>query len=171
MILKKTDKSTRPVIRLVLSPADWSIELVSILLIAWIFGEVIYRYPALPSVIPSHFNLKGEIDNYGNKNFLWFLPALSVVLYVVLTFINRIPHTFNYLVTITAQNAPKQYLLATRMIRIMKLLIIAMLLYISHKIIHTAIQPQGGPQLWLLPIFLGSLMVNILIYLILSSKK
>ncbi|MFN4007134.1 MAG: SdpI family protein [Chitinophagaceae bacterium] len=35
-----------------------------------------YRYPSMPTTIPMHYNLQGEIDRWGNKSEMWFAVSL-----------------------------------------------------------------------------------------------
>jgi uncharacterized membrane protein len=41
-------------------------------------------YPSLPQQIPTHWNIKGEIDGYGNKDWALFLLPGTMVLLVLL---------------------------------------------------------------------------------------
>jgi uncharacterized membrane protein len=51
----------------------------TVILLLVILIPVIYTltvYPSLPDTIPTHFNLEGKPDAYGNKNNLWFVVLL-----------------------------------------------------------------------------------------------
>lgn len=98
-------------------------------------------YGDLPDSIPQHFNAAGEVDRYGSKASLWFLPGMGVFLYVLLTVLNRWPHIFNYPVKITAENAEKQYRMATRLLRILKTVILFLFAVITWGVIRGA---MGG---------------------------
>jgi len=114
-------------------------------------------YDELPDIIPRHFNGAGEVDGYGPKSSLWALPAVGLGLYILLTLINRWPHIFNYPVAITADNAEKQYRLATRLIRIIKAAIMILFAVITWSVIQMAIAAKSilGPVF--LAIIMGSL--------------
>jgi uncharacterized membrane protein len=90
----------RPVISLGLSPALLAVELAGAF------------WGALPDRIPIHFALGGLADAWGDKVAIWMLPALATIIFAVLTAVSRYPHTFNYRVRITQENARQQYLLA-----------------------------------------------------------
>lgn len=69
------------------------IYLAWILFIAfWIF--TIYSYYIFPESIPVHFNLKGEVDRYGNKSTNFLLLAINTFVFVVFTFAKKIPAKF-----------------------------------------------------------------------------
>ncbi len=45
-----------------------------------------YFYPLLPDLIPSHWNVYGEVDGWMNKSFaIWFFPVLIAALYALLS--------------------------------------------------------------------------------------
>ena len=64
-----------------------------LLLFCWL--TVIRSYPALPPVIPMHFDAAGRPDNWGAKGGIWVLPVLASLLYGLFTllhlFADRLP--------------------------------------------------------------------------------
>lgn len=101
----------RPVISLGLSPADLAVELAGAIAILVSILLIIQFWGVLPDRIPIHFGLGGQPDALGDKVMIWMLPAVAAIIFVVLTAVSRYPHTFNYPVRITEQNARRQYLL------------------------------------------------------------
>jgi len=83
-------------------------------------GTVIYKWSVLPNLIPTHFGVSGLADDWSSKRWLLALPAISFVLYAILTWLGRYPHKFNYLWQITERNAQRQYYLATSVVDILK---------------------------------------------------
>lgn len=79
------------------------------------------RYPELPEQIPTHFNGKGVADGYGARWTLFLLPLISLVMSVGLFFLARFPHQFNYLTTITEENASFEYKKARIMVRLLNM--------------------------------------------------
>jgi uncharacterized membrane protein len=69
----------------------------------------------LPELIPIHFNFAGVPDGWGAKLWLVATPLVSVVMWASIALLSRIPHQFNYLWPITAENALRQYRLARTM--------------------------------------------------------
>ena len=53
------------------------------------FGYAFYLYPSLPNTIPTHFNLEGEADAWGDKETIYLLPAImgftSLMTYLLLS--------------------------------------------------------------------------------------
>lgn len=55
-------------------------------------------YPHMPDQIPIHWNINGEVDNYGSRLFgTFFLPALNILLYVMFLIMPKFdPKRANY---------------------------------------------------------------------------
>lgn len=47
-------------------------------------------YPYLPELVPGHWNVKGEVDRYQNKIWVFFTAALPLLLYLLMTFLPQI---------------------------------------------------------------------------------
>ncbi len=161
----------RPLTRPEYEPVDWLLEILALLTLFSFLGYVIYIYQQLPDIIPTHFNAAGLADDYGGKNDIWMLPGVTVLLYFMLTLVNFIPHKFNYPTKITPQNAVRQYALATRLIRILKVVIMVMFFYIGYATVSVSYGKSSGIGVWFIPVFLGFVFIPMIIYFIRSSKK
>ncbi|MCC1484509.1 DUF1648 domain-containing protein [Winogradskyella immobilis] len=130
--------NNRPKIKIPLQTIDIAIELVSITLLILMWLHVILEYNNLPDTIASHFNSSGQLDNYSSKLFVWLMPCLATLMYGGLFYLNRFPHLYNYMVNITEHNAFKHYQFSTRVLRIVNMLCMLLLAYISYHIITVA---------------------------------
>lgn len=125
-----------PKIKLKWSNSDYWLEALSLmpLLLSLLYlGD---NYSVLPDIVPTHYNLNGKVDAIGHKNHLWLLYFVFFMLYVLMTWVNRYPHRFNYLVPITEVNTKQQYTSYTKMMRILKLIvsvILGTILFVSIK--------------------------------------
>lgn len=128
-------------------------------------------YEALPDKIPMHFNAKGEADRYGNKGELWILSFIGWGLLVLLWGISKMPHTFNYTVKITPENAVKQYSWSVKLMRVLAAIIGFGLVFIIWEIIKTAIGQNEGLNPFFLPTFVGAIFVAIGYFLGKSVKN
>lgn len=115
---------TRPKIKLPLSPFDKILEITGkcVIMLLWILSIVAFF--KMPDTVPTHFNASGQADNFGNKGTIFILPVIATIIFMGLTALNRYPHVFNYMTTITEENALHQYTIATRMLRVLKLMIV-----------------------------------------------
>jgi uncharacterized membrane protein len=128
-------------------------------------------YSHLPERIPVHFNAAGEPDEYGEKGMIWLLPVISILTYLLMTIINRFPHTFNYLVNITEANARYHYRTATRMIRTLKAVMMALLAYIHYATIQMALGKMQGLGNGFMVVFLAAIFATIGFFMWKSMKK
>jgi uncharacterized membrane protein len=163
-------ENSRPRFKPKLSLLDWIVESMAIFITTCQWIHLLIEFPRLPTPIPIHYDFLGHADAYGSKSTLLFIPILSSVIAVLLTWLNRFPHAFNYPMPITATNASQQYLLATRLVRILKLIIMILFTAIETHSIQLA---QHQPSHW--QFVFTSLILTIVIapfvYLIISTGK
>lgn len=60
-----------------------------LLLFIWIFTGV--HYASLPEIIPTHFDLQGNIDGEDHKRIVWLLPSLATFIFFIFFAISRDP--------------------------------------------------------------------------------
>lgn len=137
----------RPKIEILLTRFDWALEAIAFLIWSGGLLFLILNFETTPNQIPTHFDHTGAPTTSGSKNSLWVLAAISTSLYVLLTVVARFPASFNYPVEITPQNAERQYTLAIRMIRILKIIVLMIFIYIH--LASTLTSQLGG---WFLPV-------------------
>lgn len=161
----------RPKISLTPSAVDRKTDLAAKLLLIFIWAFTVYIFFKLPAIIPIHFNAAGKADSYGSKLTLLILPLLATVIYFGLTTLNKYPHIFNYMTTITEANAVYQYSIATRMLRFLKL---GILLIFSLLIVFIYLNSKGvvnGLGSWFLPVTLALVLIPVVVFTGLSLKK
>lgn len=138
------NKSKRPVLKIPRSPLENVTEVLAVLGILANVLILIYYWPALPDVIPTHFGISGEADGWGSKNTLFLLVGTNVGLYVMMTVLNFFPHTFNYLVEITEKNARAQYANARLMMNFMKVELVYLFAYVTWGTVQAALGNASG---------------------------
>lgn len=162
---------SRPKLKLKLSTTDKILEALGWGSVLIIWGLTITNFSNLPDTIPIHYNGAGQADGFGDKSNILGLPIIATILFLGLTVLNRFPHIFNYTTEITKNNALQQYTYATRMLRILKLIVVIIFgLIVLQTIRHVngQISGLGG---WFLPLTFGLTFIPILYYLIKSSQS
>ena len=101
----------RPVISLGLSPVVVVVEVLAAIGLLLAVLPIVKFWAVLPARIPIHFGLGGLPDAWADKVTIWMMPAVAAIIFAVLTAVSRYPHTFNYPIAITSENARRQYLL------------------------------------------------------------
>ena len=61
--------------------------IIAILLIAIAAGAAAWLYPSLPEQIPTHWNIRGEVDGYGGKWTLFLFPVMMAGMLVLFYFL------------------------------------------------------------------------------------
>lgn len=154
----------RPKIKIESQTGDNLLEIGAIAALIFTITYVIINYAQMPARIPTHFNFSGQVDGYGDKSSLLFLPVVPVFLYTLFTIINRYPHVFNYPVKITQENAAIQYELGTRLMRSVKFIIMALFASLSYEIIGSTYAHATTSSWWMLPVEIAVLFVVIGVY-------
>ncbi|WP_339206773.1 DUF1648 domain-containing protein [Paenibacillus sp. FSL K6-3182] len=143
---------------------------ISVLLLLSSVIYLIVKWPDLPQTIAIHFNGRGEADGWGSKAALVILPIISFLLFAGLALLRKIPHEFNYMTTITEQNAPYQYKTSILLLSWIKLEIVALFAYVQWAAIQVASGGASKLGIWLLPVILVILIGTIVFY-VMKSKK
>jgi uncharacterized membrane protein len=163
--------TSRPKIKLTLTKLDWIVEIVALAFLIILIALPIVSFDKLPEIIPTHFNGAGEPDGYGSRSTLWILPLTSVFMYTLMTVLEAFPQIYNYPVEITEENAPAQYRIATRLIRILKTVIMVIFSFISFQTIRTATGGAAGLGKVFLPVFLLLTFGVVLFYIVQSLNN
>jgi uncharacterized membrane protein len=158
----------QPKIKVPFTNLDLVLEIFAFIIIIYLWLFIIYELPKLPARIPLHFDLSGKADRIGSKTDLYWIPVITSVLYIGLSVLNLFPHKFNYLVTITENNALKQYRLATRLIRTLKVLVNMVFGWVITIVIRSANGTLFYPYEGILVIL--SIFIPVIVYLIAASR-
>ncbi len=158
----------RPKIKIIPSASDRLLESVGLCLLIVLWALAITSYIGSPQIVPVHFNGSGNADGFGYKISMLLLPLIPTGIYFLLGLVNKYPHVFNYPVTITEENAVKQYTIATKMIRALKTVILLVFIIIGLFSFFTAIQLTDGLGPWIIP-FISLLLLSPTAYYIYRS--
>ena len=111
-------------IKLELTKVDMASEIISWVLIIFIWILTITNYLNFPDIIATHYNDAVNADELVEKWIIFTLPLVVTVLFVGMSILNKFPHIYNYPINITKENAFTQYTNATRLIRYLKLIVV-----------------------------------------------
>lgn len=150
---------------------DYFLEFGALIVLIATWGFTIYHFNKLPGIIATHFDVNGNPNGFGSKFTIWLLPVIISLVYILIYVLNRYPHRFNYLSTITEQNAHKQYKLASRMMRILLFNITVLFAYITFKEIEGAYTKSSALEWWFIPLLLGSTIIPTFYMIITSGSK
>lgn len=101
--------SRRPKLKIGRSRLENLLEVVAIASLTLAIGFPMTVWNELPEEIPVDFSLTGQPSLWGSKLSIWLYPVCAAIGYLVMTVARFYPHTFNYSVRITPENARRQY--------------------------------------------------------------
>ena len=129
---------------------------VLILLSATLF--VIMNWGEMPEQIPSHYNFKGEVDDYGGKGILVFTLVMGWVMLLTFWIVGMFPKYWNTGVERTPANAAAVNRIIRDMMSVMQLSLAAMFSYMS-------VTPALGVNMgrWFTPVFLLAIFGTIIV--------
>jgi uncharacterized membrane protein len=160
----------RPRINIPLSSADRILENIGTGLLVTIWVLSVASYIQSPQVVPIHFNATGHADSFGSKIHILILPLIPTAIYFLLGWLNKRPHIFNYPVTITAENAARQYGNATKMLRVLKIVVLLVFIVIISTAYLAGSSSDNNLGVWTIPV-LSILMLGPLGYFVYRSFK
>lgn len=163
-------RNKRPIIKLPYTKNEIAIEIMSVALILISYFLIIAYWNKIPERIPTHFNIAGQVDNWGSKTTLIIMPVISTLMYVLLSVVRRFLHTANYIVPITEENAERQYKLSAEMLSWLKLEIIALSLYTEWLILQIALGKTPSMAPWFIPAFVLLTLITVGVYTYRSYK-
>ena len=145
--------------------ADYILELIGMIALAGLLILPLLYFGDLPEKMPQHFGIYGQPDAYGSKAMIWLLPLVGLILYSGLTILNKYPHVFNYPVRITEENAVRQYKVATKLVRSLKVVVACLFCYLNYSTIQIAFGKQFGLGTGFLLILIAGMFSIIGIYI------
>lgn len=127
-------------------------NLISLLSVVGIVLYVIITWKNIPDMIPGHYNIAGEIDKYSSKNSIWILIVVQILLFTMMSVLERFPNIWNTGVKITEENREIVY---TNLRNIQTYLKMMIMIYFSYM----TFQSIGGGNLHSMSIFIFLVLV------------
>ncbi|MES2331739.1 MAG: DUF1648 domain-containing protein [Bacteroidota bacterium] len=161
----------RPKITVKLQSTDKVLELLGYLAFIVLWAFTILAYSNSSGQVPSHFNAAGKIDAISGRDSLWTLAIVGSSLFIGLSVILRFPNIYNYPVVISEENAARQYSLATRLIRWIRLVTVTAFAVLAIDSYLLAIHKIDTISKWFLVALVVSILAVMIDYFIRSFKK
>ena len=146
------------------------LETIGLILIVGMIIFVYTQWDQIPQQVPMHYNAMGEIDSWGSKYEILFLPAISILLYVFITAVSFFPQIWNVPVRITDENKEAVYLSSKDLLIIMKVEILASFFYINYHTVTAQPLPIAFLPVFMIVIF-GTIIFFVRRIIRLGKKK
>lgn len=168
IFVQKSDN--RPVIEIERSSWEKRIDWCCLLFLVMMTLRISTTWKSLPAKIDTAFALSGQATNTSGKGTLLIVLAISVFLFMFLSFFSRHPYGFNYPVAVTKQNAKQLYQLGSMMMAWIKLLIMVLFANVVFSAIDLALGGDPTTSIYItFGVSVGCLLV--LIYFLLQMRK
>jgi uncharacterized membrane protein len=105
----RSDAPPRPSRTFVTGPVTRGLRLLSVLVMLGITAWILLSYPGLPETVATHFDARGEADDWGPRWSLLVLAGVMVALSLLLAALSGRPRAVNYPTEVTASNAQAVY--------------------------------------------------------------
>jgi len=162
--------SDRPKLSIAPTPAERALQGVTMIGIAALFAFCASVWSRLPAKVPTHFDLSGRPDAWGDRATLLALPILVVLFYVGFSFLERLPHTYNYPVPVNANNARRLYGLGRQLVLTMKLIVTGTFGYIFYNSVQVALGERVVLSLWFLPVVVVAILTSLAVAIVKMSR-
>lgn len=139
--------------------SDRLMEVLALLLFLAAPIYFIVMYPSLPDQIPTRFGFDGEVTAQASKATNILMYVASFMTYLMLTVITFVPQSHNYPVNVTADNAQQLYRISVTMLRVLKLCIMLLFLYITHAVIQSGLEQSSSLHQGTMIVLIGSVIV------------
>lgn len=124
-------KEKRPLNDIETTSFDKLLDRISFLFLFIQFLIVGLFYASLGDTVPIRFDGAGEVSATGSRAAIFLVPVVSALLYVMFLYMYKKPHTYNYPIRITPENAAFHYKKAVRAMRYTNLIVMMMMAYIT----------------------------------------
>ena len=149
---------------------DWVLEFLS-----WIgifFALIpLGRYNEIPdkAIVPVHFDFRGAIDAWGNKEYILCYSFLAIFFFVLMFFLERNYKILNYPIKVTENNKFCLYKLGVRLVRHLKLIVVCLFSYLANMSFYVSIGSRYNGQLPIL-IIISILLITLAFFLVKMIK-
>jgi len=120
--------------------------------------------------IPHQSNSEGTAVVSSVESIILSLSLIATFLFLGLTFLNKFPHIFNYPMKITPENAVRQYTMATRLIRFLRLFVVIIFGIVNHQFLNSVKGEAEGYQFWLIALICAFLFIPVIVFIAKSYK-
>lgn len=156
------------IMKIKLDAADKIFGVMSLLFFITNILIVAFSIGSLPDIVPTHFNFKGEPNDYSSKNTLWAIPVLSGFIYMLTGLITGNPELYNY----PSQKIDKEamYKLGSKLMRSLRAWILFFIAIITFMVVQAAKTGTAKGSVWLL-LFIFAIIAGHLIWFFVQWKK
>lgn len=161
----------RPILKIPRTPLEKGLDVVATAALVVAFVMAISCFGDLPAEIAIHFSGSGTPDGWAPCQTLFVFPGIATLVFVLLTVLSFYPQRFNYLWTITTDNAERQYVLARTFITALKTEHMLLLTFVERESIMISMGKQSQLHMTMLLVAMLVIGTTIGAYLVQSYTQ
>lgn len=158
-----------PVLKLKMTLIEKLLNIVGILGLSGIILYIIFTWSSIPDQIPGHYNFAGEVTRWGGREEIFILLAISLLLWIVMTIMERFPELYQYS-NLTKATVKGQYINSRMLINVLKNEIAILFPFIIWNSIRVARGFPSYMNTWALIIIILILVVTITFFAVRSAR-
>jgi hypothetical protein len=130
------------------TPYDWVLEFLS-----WIgvfFALMpLRRYNEIPdkALVPVHFDFRGVIDAWGNKEYILCYSFLAIFFFILMFLLEKNYKILNYPIKVTDNNKFRLYKLGVKLVRHLKLIVVCLFSYLANMSFYVSMGSRYNGKL------------------------
>ena len=159
-----------PKVNMPLSKSGIAVDAVSALILCCSWLCLLLSYSKLPETIPTHFDLTGGADAFGEKVQLFYVLSIGTIFFIGIYILNFFPHKLNLVTSVTEESAVYQYTIAQNAMRFINLALAITFSYLSAKSVYNALNGAVNLDPWMTPAILVLLFAPLVYYFMQSAK-
>lgn len=128
---------------------------------------IIINFAELPEKIPSHYNFAGNADAWSTKTFIFFMPVLGLLIWLILHYLVSNPNIDKYIHVPSLYDQPNKAQIenAKLLIYFIKFEMMALFTFLVIKDLYTALGMPFKLGVWETIIILSVIGVTIIIFM------
>lgn len=135
--------------------------------------HIIMNWSVIPAEVPQHYNFAGEVDAWAAKPFIFFPPAIGLILWGGIEIAKRFPQLINMADDVKSRNE-EQNRIAISMISWLQLEISLLFTYLSVKDVYVAqgyVFGLGNLDMFIILLILFGTTIGFSVYSFMKGKK
>ena len=106
-------------------------DVINFFLLIGLWWITFKNYKVLPAVIPTHFDVEGKADRFGNKKWIFLMPIFGIIAYLGFLIVLNYPESVNFPVEITNEN--KDHQISIMMFFMKWLLTLVLIIFLNNQ--------------------------------------
>lgn len=137
------------------------LSLAALAALVFITINAFYGPHPLTGQIPTHFDLRGQVNGWGSPRSLLFFLLFSIAMYLLLTVVSRFPSMFNYPVKVTELNRPQLEPLALSLLSWTKAEMLTFFVWMEFGMVQAARYPDRGLATYPMGVFVVTMFATV----------